>query len=164
MSFDTSIARVLGNEGGYVNDPNDPGGETQWGISKRSYPTVDIEGLTRDSAIGIYRRDFWDRAHADLLPPLLQFQALDFAVNCGVETAVRKLQAAAGVADDGHWGPVTAAAIKSMPAVALTFRFLAEELDYRRKLAGWPRYGAGWTARVANNMRLAAIDFLGGAT
>ncbi len=161
MSFDVSIARVLGNEGGYVNDPDDPGGETQWGISKRSYPMLDIRTLTRDSAIAIYRRDFWERISADQLPVMLQFLVLDFAVNCGVETAVRKVQAAAGVADDGHFGPVSFAAIKAMAPTVLTLRFLAEELDYRRKLKGWPKYGAGWTARVANDMRLAAIDFTG---
>ena len=161
MSFDISINRLLGNEGGYVNDPADPGGETNWGISKRSYPNVNIKALTRDGAIAIYRADFWNRVNADQLPALLQFQALDFAVNCGIDTAVRKLQAAAGVADDGHWGPLTRAAIAAMPAPALAFRFFAEELDYRRKLSGWPRYGAGWTARVANDLRFAATDYLG---
>lgn len=164
MGFELCVSRVLGNEGGYVNDPNDPGGETNWGISKRAYPNLDIKSLTRNDAIAIYRRDFWDRISADKLPALLQFQALDFAVNCGIETAVRKVQAAAGVADDGHFGPVSFAAITAMHPVVLTLRFLAEELDYRRKLSGWPRYGGGWTARVANDMRLAAIDFTTGAT
>lgn len=164
MDFATAINRVLGNEGGYVNDPNDPGGETQWGISKRAYPSLDIKSLTRDSAVAIYKTDFWDRVHAEQLPSLLRFQTLDFAVNCGIDTAVRKLQAAAGVADDGHWGPATLAAVSKTAPVALTFRFLAEELDYRRKLKGWPLYGSGWTARVANDMRLAAIDYNTGAT
>uniref|UniRef100_UPI0039E582BF glycosyl hydrolase 108 family protein n=1 Tax=Klebsiella pneumoniae TaxID=573 RepID=UPI0039E582BF len=59
--FDDLIGRVLGHEGGYVNDPRDPGGETQFGISKRAYPNVDIKGLTRETAISIYKRDFWDR-------------------------------------------------------------------------------------------------------
>jgi lysozyme family protein len=161
VSFDISINRLLGNEGGYVNDPADPGGETNWGISKRSYPNVNIKALTRDGAVAIYRADFWNRINADALPALLQFQALDFAVNCGIETAVRKVQAAAGVADDGHWGPVTRAAVAAMPPVALVLRFFAEELDYRRKLSGWPRFGAGWTARVANDLRFAAADYLG---
>jgi lysozyme family protein len=164
MGFETCIARVLGNEGGYVNDPADPGGETQWGISKRAYPMLDIKSLSRNSAIAIYRRDFWERISADKLPPLLQFQVLDFAVNCGIETAVRKVQSAVGVADDGHFGPVSLAAVAAMSAVALTFKFLAEELDYRRKLSGWPRYGAGWTARVANDMRFAATDYTTGVT
>ena len=159
MSFDVSIARLLDNEGGYVNDPADPGGETKFGISKRSYPNVDIANLTREGAANIYRRDFWNPIGADALPAPLQFQLLDFAVNCGVGTAIRKLQVSIGVADDGHFGPISAAALAKTPPVVVTFRFLAEELDYRRKLAGWPRYGAGWTARVATDLRFAAQDF-----
>ncbi|WP_425526518.1 glycosyl hydrolase 108 family protein [Xanthomonas oryzae] len=50
---------MLSHEGGYVNDPRDPGGETQWGISKRAYPELNIRALTRDQAIEIYRRDYW---------------------------------------------------------------------------------------------------------
>lgn len=161
MSFDVAIGRVLVNEGGYTAGlANDPGGETNCGISKRSYPNVDIKALTRDGAIAIYRSDFWDRVHADDLPPLLQFQALDFAVNCGIETAVRKLQAAAGVADDGHWGPVTVAAVAEHPPAWLTFRFFAEELDYRRRLSNWQSFSVGWTARVAADLRFAADDLV----
>lgn len=161
MSFDISINRVLGNEGGLVDDPDDPGGLTQWGISQRAYPTLDIRALKREGAIVIYRRDFWDRISADKLPPLLQFQALDFAVNCGIETAVRKIQLAAGVADDGHFGPISFTAIAAANPAALTFRFFAEELDYRRRLSGFQKYGNGWTARVATDMRFAADDLLG---
>ena len=161
MSFDTSIGRLLVNEGGYVNDPRDPGGETIWGVSRRSFPNFnggDFRNATKEQAKDLYRTEFWDKVHADTLPALLQFQALDFAVNCGIGTAIRKLQAAAGVADDGVWGPHTQVAVAAMHPTALTFRFFAEELDYRRKLVGWPTYGNGWTARVANDLRFAAED------
>ncbi len=60
ITFDDAFTRLLGNEGGYVNDPRDPGGETNWGISKRSYPTVDIKNLTRTQAEDIYMHDFWE--------------------------------------------------------------------------------------------------------
>ena len=79
-NFDDFIGRVLTHEGGYVLDPRDPGGETRWGISKRSYPHVDIKNLSRESAVGIYRRDFWDRVQGDKLPRSFSFQALDAAV------------------------------------------------------------------------------------
>src|SRR5688500_3822527 len=103
MNFDTAFDRLIGHEGGYVNDPQDPGGETNWGISKRSYPNVDIKALTRDGAKAIYLADFWNPlADAD---PAIKFQVFDFAVNGGLPVAIRKLQAAIGVADDGHWGP-----------------------------------------------------------
>ena len=168
MNFDQAIERVLTNEGGYSNDLNDGGGETNWGVTFAVARQYGYQGamrdMTRDQAIAIYRVGFWQRVHADELPLLLAFQALDFGVNCGIDTAVRKLQAAAGVADDGKWGPITRAAVQAMPPVALTFRFFAEELDYRRKLSKWPRYGSGWTARVANDMRYAATDLLGATT
>ena len=158
MSFDVSINRLLKNEGGYTDGEGDPGGETNWGISKRSYPHLDIKNLTRDEAIEIYRRDFWLCVNASEMPEVLQFQALDFAVNAGIQTAIRKLQAAAGVADDGHWGPITRAAVQATSPAKLVLRFLAEQADFRRKLSTWPRFGAGWTGRLAEDLRYAAED------
>lgn len=155
--FDRLIDRVLGHEGGYVNDPNDPGGETQWGISKRAYPGIDIPKLTREAAVEIYRRDFWERVHGDEMPSALAFAALDFAVNSGVETAVRKLQHVLGVADDGIWGPRTReAAQNARPRHA--FLLLAERLDFMRRLKNWPYAGAGWAGRIAGNIRYAVED------
>jgi lysozyme family protein len=107
MSFDVAFDRLIGHEAGYVNDPNDPGGETKWGISKRSYPLVDIKHLTREEAKLFYKRDFWDRMKGDTIPFPVMFQLFDFAVNSGIETAVRQFQKVVGVADDGHWGPIS---------------------------------------------------------
>lgn len=158
MNFDVAFDRLMGNEGGYVNDPADPGGETNWGISKRSYPNVDIKALTRDQAKAIYRRDFWDRIHADEMYDGVAFQALDFAVNSGIETAVRKLQRAVGVADDGHWGPKTQAAAAAMSETDIIMRFVAERLDFWTSLSTWPNFGRGWARRAAQNLRFGAID------
>lgn len=159
MNFDVAIERVLAVEGGYTAGlAGDPGGETNFGISKRSYPNVDIKALTRDGAKAIYRTDFWLRVHADVMPDVIAYQALDFAVNSGIETAVRKLQAALGVADDGHWGPVTQAAVKVMPMAVLGFRFLSLRLDFMRSLTNWPQSGKGWAGRIATDMRYAADD------
>lgn len=160
MDFTTAINRALKAEGGYTAGIGDPGGETNWGISKRSYPNVDIRNLTREGAIAIYRRDFWDAIHADQMPEDLQFQVLDFAINSGIQTSIRKLQSAAGVADDGHWGPLTRAAVAKMPPAVLLLRFLAKRLDFMRRLSNWPIAGAGWAARIAENMMLAADDLL----
>lgn len=157
MNFDSIIDQVLVNEGGYTPGlADDPGGETNFGISKRSYPSLDIKGLTRPQAIEIYRVDFWQRVHGDDLPDLAALFALDFAVNCGVETSIRKLQVAAGVADDGHWGPVTQNAVKSAASLAFTLRLLAEHIDYRRRLSNFVRFGSSWDGRVANDLRFVA--------
>lgn len=158
MNFDQAFDRLIGNEGGYSNDPQDPGGETNWGISKRSYPDLDIKNLTREQAKEVYRRDFWQRASMDEYDPAIAFQVFDFAVNSGIETAVRKLQAAAGVADDGHVGPRTIAAIKAMSVTDLIMRFVAQRLRYWTKLKNWPRDGAGWANRAANDLDYAAQD------
>lgn len=83
MTFDDAFDRLIGHEGGYVNDPADPGGETQWGISKRSYPHLNIRALTRADAKVIYREDFWYRIHAEMLADGVAFQLFDFAVNSG---------------------------------------------------------------------------------
>ena len=160
MSFDLFINRVLGTEGGYVNNPADPGGETNWGISKRAYPDVDIANLTREAAIEIYRRDFWDAVHADEMPDAIAFQALDFAVNSGIQTAVRKLQAALGVADDGHWGPVTLAALRAANVAVLALLLLAGRLEYMTSLSNWPNAGKGWARRISTDMRFATQDLI----
>lgn len=158
MDFDTAFDRLIGNEGGYVNNPNDPGGETNWGISKRSYPDVDIKSLTREEAKAIYRRDFWNRIHADDLYDGVAFQTFDFAVNSSIETAVRYLQRAVGVADDGHWGPVSAAAAKATSETDTLLLLNAERLDFMTKLKNWPDASRGWVRRIAQNLRFAAED------
>lgn len=155
-AFNTSFARLLGNEGRYVNNPADPGGETNWGISKRSYPHVDIANLTQDGAKEIYLRDFWDPVgDAD---PAIKFQVFDFAVNSGMQTALRKLQAAVGVADDGHWGPVSAAALAAMPVQRVLMRLLAQRLRFWTALSTWPTFGKGWANRAATDLDFAAGD------
>ncbi len=157
-AFVIAINRLLGNEGGYVKNPADPGGETKWGISKRSYPHLDITNLTRDKAIEIYRSDFWDKIDGDELPPGVGFQALDFAVNSGIETALRALQRAVGVADDGHIGPVTLTALKSTSPSDLVMRLLAERLYFMTGLSTWSSFGKGWARRIANDLRFGAQD------
>ena len=156
--FDVFIERLLSHEGGYVNHPSDPGGETKWGISKRSYPNVDIARLTREQAIAIYRRDFWEKSRADDLPPAVGFQLLDAAVNSGIGQATRWLQVAAGVADDGVIGPATLGALRIADPNDLVMRFCAERLDFMTRLSTWPQFGKGWARRIAQNLRYAAQD------
>ncbi len=152
------IDRVLSHEGGYSNDPRDPGGETKFGISKRSYPAVDIKALTRPQAIAIYERDFWQRVQGDKLPRPFVFQALDAAVNHGIGNAVRWMQRAAGVADDGIIGPLTMAAVARREPADLVLLFNAERLEFYAMLGKFDVYGRGWVNRTAGNLRYAAQD------
>ena len=156
MDFDTAFSRLIDHEGGYVNDPQDPGGETKFGISKHSYPDVDIANLTLEGAKTIYLRDFWNPlgdAH-----PAIKFQAFDFAVNSGIGTAIRKLQLAVGVADDGHWGPKSAAALKAMDLNDVLMRFAAQRLLFMTSLSTWAEFGKGWARRIAKDLLYAAED------
>lgn len=91
-TFEESVKHVLSHEGGYVNDPDDPGGETKYGISKRAYPNLDIANLTREDAKAIYKRDYWDAIGADNLPASVRYAAFDTAVNMGVGAAKKLLR------------------------------------------------------------------------
>lgn len=158
MDFEKAIKRVLGHEVGYVNDPEDPGGETKWGISKRSYPDLDIAALTRDHAIAIYERDFWERIHHRVLPDALDFQLLDSAVHSGIEQSIRFLQRALHVADDGYFGPVSRQALQTAEVNDLAFNFIAERIDFMTRRKNWDAHGKGWMRRMAQNLRYAAED------
>ena len=158
MNFDQAFDRLISNEGGYVNDPADPGGETNWGISKRSYPHVDIANLTREGAKAIYLRDYWQRGQMDQYDPAIAFQVFDMAVNSGIETAVRILQRAAGVAEDGDIGPVTLAAINAKSTTDMLMLFIAYRLKFWTTLSTWPRFGRGWANRAADDLIYAAQD------
>lgn len=157
LTFDQAVERVLKHEGGYVWNAKDPGGETQFGISKRSYPHVDIKNLTREQAKAIYYTDFWLPCGA-VLSNELKFQVFDAAVNHGIGNAIRMLQRAVSVADDGHWGEISTRAYQNMPKTDAAMRFLAERLDFMRKLSTFPTFGKGWCGRIVDNIRYAAED------
>ena len=158
MNFDTAFDRLMGHEGGYVNDPNDRGGETKWGVSKRSYPDEDIPNMTQARAKELFRRDFWDKVKADRLHDGLAWQLSDFAYHSGAETAVRYYQRALGVADDGRWGPVSQKASEAMSESDQIMHVIAERLDFLTRLSNWPHHGKGWARRMAHNLRYGAED------
>ena len=152
MTFDEAFSRLLGNEGGYSNNPADPGGETNWGISKRSYPSTDIKNLTQDGAKAIYLRDFWTAAGCDTLPDAINFDVFDMAVNSGVRTAIKTLQDAVKATPDGVIGPLTLQAIKDANPIQLSERFNGSRLLFMAGLPTWPSFGRGWARRIANNL------------
>lgn len=150
MSFDVAVAKVLEHEGGYVDDPRDPGGETKYGISKRAYPALDIKHITYDDAKAIYKRDYWD-ALPDL-PDRLHDIVFDCAVNTGVSRAVRLLQGAVGTNPDGKWGPASAAALQRTGEAAAIAKFCTERIMYYARLDTFPVYGKGWVKRVIDGV------------
>lgn len=145
---------LLGHEGGYVNDSRDPGGETKYGICKRSYPNEDIKGLTPARAMELYRRDYWDRIRGDELPPGLALLVFDCAVHCGVGRAVDLLQKACGVIQDGQLGPRTIAAASCFGVDA---KFHLERALFLTELKTWPSFSKGWAVRLATLPFQAAV-------
>ena len=154
-AFDAAFEALIGHEGGYVNDPRDPGGETKFGISKRAYPNVDIKSLTLDAAKAIYRKDYWGPAQAEALPACVAFDVFDMAVNSGVKTAIRTLQRALDVSHDGVLGPISLAAAQQADPYRLKAAFNGERLELMTDLSNWPSHGKGWVRRIAANLRRA---------
>lgn len=152
MDFDRAFDKVIGHEGGYVNDPRDPGGETKYGISRRAYPNLDIRNLTLDQAKGIYKRDYWDRCLCDQLPGLLRFHIFDAAVNSGVKQAAIWLQRAVGANADGIVGPRTIAAARAANPERVVAHMTGQRLDFMADLKNWPVHGRGWAKRLASNL------------
>jgi len=152
MTFDQAFERLIGLEGGYVNDPHDPGGETKYGISRRSYPGEMIRTITLAHAKEIYLRDYWGPTGCESVPDAIKFDLFDMAVNSGVGTAIKTLQRTVGVDDDGNLGPVTLQAVVSMPALRFVARFNGARLQFMSALPTWPSFGRGWANRIAKNL------------
>jgi lysozyme family protein len=149
-NFDIAIGPVLANEGGYVSNPNDPGGETKYGISKRQYPDLDIKNLSLDQAKEIYRRNYWQ--FDSIQNQTIANKLLDMCVNMGVGSAIRLVQTAAQVAVDGRYGPQTEAAINNASAdkilQALRFQSVIRYLDLIDKNPKLAEFKRGWLMRA----------------
>lgn len=152
MTFDEAVQRVIAVEGGYVNDPRDPGGETKYGISRRAYPGEDIAALSVERAKELYRRDYWGPAGCDAVPEALRFHLFDMAVHSGARAAIRALQAACGASVDGVLGPRTLLALSSCEPLRLVARLCGQRLALMTRAAGWDAFGRGWARRLADNL------------
>lgn len=153
-AFLEAVALVLKHEGGYVNDPRDPGGETNFGISKKAYPHEDIAALTVERATALYHRDYWQAMRGDELPFGLALAVFDMAVNAGTGAAIRLLQRALRVTEDGKLGPVTLRAAQGS-GLAAVVRYTRVRITYYATLRGWPHFGASWTQRSLETLVLA---------
>jgi lysozyme family protein len=112
--FNKCIYIILKNEGGYVNHPNDPGGETNMGIAKKFYPDLDIKNLTRNQAILIYRNDYWNKMNLiGIYDENLILQIFDMGVNAGIKTAIKIIQRIVEAEVDGWIGDETTGLINN---------------------------------------------------
>lgn len=148
MRFDECFAHVVDIEGGYSNDPQDSGGETQFGIARRFHPDAWRNGPpTLEQAKAIYRNDYWLPAGCEQLPRPYDLIVFDGAINQGVRPTIRGLQTALQVDVDGHLGPITIAAcqVAGLEGAALV---LAERALRYAQTRGFDRFGRGWLKRT----------------
>ena len=162
LSFQQIFDRLIGHEGGYVNDQQDPGGETNWGVTKRTAMangyTGNMKTMTRQQAYEIYRRAFWLRYNCEQMPDAVAYQFFDAAVNHGFGNASRMLQRAVGVLDDGIIGKYSLEAINRNPISDTLMVLNGERLNFYTRLKNFDRFGKGWVNRVAQNLRYGAQD------
>ena len=162
ITFDEVFERTIGHEGGYVNNPKDPGGETNWGITiatARANGFINpMKSMTRLQAKEIYRLAFWKRAKCDQFLGAISYQVFDAAINHGIGNAIRMLQRAVGVLDDGLVGPKTLTAIQKLTLDDVLVLFIAERLEFYTNLTTFNSFGRGWARRVVGNLRYAAGD------
>lgn len=157
MDFLTAFTLVVAVEGNYVNDPQDPGGETKFGISKRSYPNLDIKSLTLDSVKPIYLADFWNKLRCDDLPDAIRHFVFDTGVQCGEDWAAMSVQRAVGALPDGNIGPRTLAEVKARdPNQILRLIFVDRAFHYASD-PNVRRFGRGWFARLFDISKLAIV-------
>ena len=157
--FDKAFDLLIGNEGGYVNNPKDPGGETNWGITKtvavaNGY-TGDMRAMPKETAKWIYKKMYWDKLQCDRLPFVVAFQLFDAGVNHGNSQAVKFLQRALSVVDDGVIGAKTIAATNSLDDLQIVLLFNVERMNFYTDLKTFSTFGKGWIRRIASNLKLA---------
>lgn len=163
--FLVCVPIILKHEGGYVDHPRDPGGCTNFGITRRTLegwrrePTNchDVRNLTVGEARAIYRAHYWNAIRGDDLHAGIDLVMFDAAVNSGRRRSVEWVQEAVGVTVDGAIGPQTLGALRRVNDRAdLIRRACAARMSFLRSLNTWDTFGRGWTRRV-ESIQLEAI-------
>lgn len=152
--LDVIIKHEVGSvsNGGYTHDPLDPGGETKWGIAKRSHPNVDVKNLTLEEASKIYHDEYWIPMHLDKINnELLKLHLFDMGVNAGIKTAVRLLQIALSITSDGLIGPHTETKTNEFEGDIVTL-YKQARIDYYNKIVKTTptsiKFLHGWLNRI----------------
>jgi lysozyme family protein len=168
-NFELCLKKMLAHEGGYVNHPQDPGGMTNLGVTKRVWEEwvghdVDekqMRALTPETVAPLYKRKYWDAVRADDLVAGVDYCVFDVAVNSGPGRAIKFLQSSVGVTADGGFGPATLAAVKNAEAdpKRLIELYSAKRLEFLQSLKTFETFGKGWSRRVAE-VKQAALEMV----
>lgn len=162
MNFDQAFERLIGHEGGYVNHPDDPGGETMYGVTRRVAVSNGYNGkmkdLTLSQAKDIAKREYWIPSKAEVFGGAIGFQLFDIAYNHGVSVSAKLLQRAVGVKDDGVVGLATIAATNKLDPLTVVCLINAKRIRFYTSLSTWATFGKGWANRVAGNLEYGVTD------
>ncbi len=165
--FQRCLAHVLEMEGGYSNDPYDPGGPTNFGITLKVYAKwhgvrlsadnhgrlqARLKNIPASEVAAIYRKNYWQRANCEDFSPGIALMHFDCAVNQGVSRAIRFLQQTVGTDVDGEIGPLTRAAVVSMPDHRVLEVYARVRRTHYRSLHHFWRFGRGWLRRVTQTL------------
>ena len=150
-NFDECLKMLLHHEGGYVNHPSDPGGETNLGVTKKVYQewggTKDMKDLTVEDVAPIYKKNYWNRCKCDDLESGVDWVVFDWAVNSGTGRSAKAIQKICGASQDGAIGPKTLALIGKQNTQYVIEEFGKIRQDFYESLKTFDTFGKGWTRR-----------------
>ena len=153
-NFQECLDLVLKSEGGWVNNPADPGGETNLGVTKRvweeyvGHAVKTMKNLTKDDVAPMYELKYWRPCYCEVLPRGLDFVIFSMGVNAGPGRSVKLLQQSIGCVPDGVIGPRTRELISASNSANLIAKFSETRREYYKSLKTFPIFGKGWIARV----------------
>jgi lysozyme family protein len=163
-NWQKSLNLVLQSEGGYSDDPKDPGGRTNLGVTQsvweswvgRASNEKEMRNLAHADVEPLYKRKYWDACDCDLLPDGLDYLVFDFAVNAGIGRSVKTLQSCVDATMDGQIGRNTLGAVSTFPVEVLIFKFSDEKVRFYKSLPTFSEFGKGWLERV-NHVKADAL-------
>lgn len=153
-NFKHCLDLVLKSEGGWVNHPSDPGGETNLGVTKRvweewvGHPVESLKKLTKDDVAPLYEQKYWRPCYGEVLPRGLDYSLFTFGVNAGPGRSVKLLQQSLGLVCDGIIGPRVREKLRDSNIADVIQRFTELRREYYRSLATFSIFGRGWIART----------------
>ena len=153
-NFKECLDLVLKSEGGWVNHPSDPGGETNLGVTKRvweeyiGHPVTTMKNLTPADVAPMYEQKYWRPCYGEVLPRGLDFVVFSMGVNAGPGRSVKLFQQSIGCVPDGVIGPTTRGLISNSNSAALIAKFSESRREYYKSLKTFPIFGKGWLNRV----------------
>jgi len=167
-NFEYSLDLVLQSEGGFVDNPKDPGGMTNLGVTAitwanfkgRNTTKKEMMSLTPEDVAPLYEKKYWDACNCDVLPSGIDYLVFDFAVNAGPGRSIKTLQKTLSVPEDGVIGPVTLQNIDITDKTELITRFSDEKKQFYESLPTFATFGKGWLKRV-DEARVNASNMLG---